>query len=330
MKVSLKNIIVPSIPLAVLMVIGCILLWFSAYWGGRNSSLTAQSITLANNIPSTINSNLLLSNIVNIAFTLLNAFLLAQINNRFTIIRTRTFLPVVVFLFLMSTWNETHISIGSNFALTIIIFALFYFFGMTKDRKASEEAFMGSFLVSLSSLIINPIIFLLPVCWIGFMMFQSFSLRTFLASLLGAIAPWILLISGEYLFFNQVEWTHIFNVSPNFIFNISTVSLPILIYSGALIAIIIISIFGMFSLSNGDAIQTRNKLNFLLVLLISTFVLAVLFQQQFSLFLPLIAMVYALILSHPFTLRQNNFYGISFAIFSVFNIAYVISKYIQF
>ena len=327
-KVSIKQFIIPSIPLAVLLVLSCVGLWFSAYFGTRYTSPVALSTNIFNGIDTLITPNSLLSNLIGVSFTLLNAFLLAQINNRFTIIRTRTFLPLFVFLLLMSSWNETHIVSGSHLALTLMLLAFFYILSMSRDKRSSEQAFMGSLLISVSSLIINSYIFIIPVCWIGFMIFQSFSLRTFLASTFGTLAPWVLFVSAKYLFLNELDFQHILNIKPTIEFNISSVSLPVLVYSAAFIFISIVSIIGLYSLSNGDAIHTRNKLNFLVLLYISLLILAFIFRNQFILFLPLIAVVFSLLFAHPFTLKQNNFYGIIFIIFCVINIAYVISKYI--
>jgi len=328
MRLSLKNIIVPSIPLAALLVLSCVAVWFSAYFGGRFATLSTQNtVFYLTNIQPFIQPNSLLSNIVSIAFVFLNAFLLGQINNRFTIIRTRTFLPIFIFLLLMGSWNETHVANGSHLALTFIVLAIFYFFGMSRDKKASEQAFMGSFFISISSLLINPLIFLIPVCWIGFGIFQSFSLRTFLASVFGTLAPWVLYLSILYLMHNEINFSTVFHLDFDFSFNISSFSLPQFIYYVSIFIIMLISLSGMFSISSGDAIHTRNKLNFLLLMLISVFIITLIFRSQYALFLPVIALIYSILISHPFTLKQNNFYGILFIIFCTLNITFVISKY---
>ena len=327
MRVSLKNVIVPSIPLAVLMVGFCFVLWTLMFFAPIPSILPIYYTTIAEKIQSFFSQNLLFTNLVCIALTLLNAFLLAQINNRFTIIRTRTFLPIFIFLLLVCTWNETHIIVGSHVALTLFVLALFNFFSMSKDRNASEPAFLGSFFIGLASLLINPYIFLSPVCWLGFIIFQSFSLRTFLASLLGAIVPWILFVTINYFINNNVDILQLFNVSFNFDFSYLVLTLPKIIYISALTLIMIIGVVGMYSLSNGDAIHTRNKLNFLLLLLVSALILEFFNRNQMPLFLPLLSMIYAMLISHAFTLKQNNFYGIIFYIFFSLNIAFVISKY---
>jgi hypothetical protein len=198
---------------------------------------------------------------------------------------------------------------------------------MSRDRKASEEAFMGSFLISLSSLLINPVIFIIPLCWIGFIMSQSFSLRTFSASVFGMIAPWIIYLSVLFMIQPDTNIYQQFNMNLSSELSITTFSLVEMIYAGSISIIMIISIFEMYSITNSDAINTRNKLDFLLFLLISLVILAFIFRNQFISFLPLIALVYALLISHPLTLKQNNFSGILFLIFCLINIAFIISKY---
>lgn len=328
MKITLKNIIVPSIPLAVLLILGCLGIWFSFNMGAQFLISRPQNAGSLSQVDSFINPNSLLSSILSLAFTLLNAFLMSQINNRFTIIRTRTFLPIVTFMLLMASWNETHIANSSHLALTLVILSIFYFFSMFRDKNASEQSFVGSFLISISSMLINPFIFLIPICWIGFIIFQSFSLRTFLASVFGTIAPWLLFLVVRYLLFDKIDFVQLFELKPNLALNLTGFSLPLIIYSAVFVFYVLVSILGVFSLSNSDSIQTRNKLNFLIFLLVSLLIMTFIFRNQFSLFLPLIAFVFAILFSHPFTLRPSNFYGILFLIFCVLNIAFVITKYI--
>lgn len=330
MRISLKNIIIPSIPLAILLVISCFGLWFSSFLGGRFGTMPTQNSLAIDNLQALFTPNTLQSNLFSFVLTLLNAFLIAQINNRFTVIRTRTFLPIFIFLLLMSSWTETHIVNGSHSALTLIIFSLFFFLNMYRDRNASEMAFMGSLFISIAAIIIHPLVFLIPVCWLGFMIYQSFSFRTFLASVFGAITPWIIYLSIYYLFNHQITFSEVFSIDFSFNYDYSTISLARIIFTGVLFLIMVICTIGMYSTSNNDAIRTRNNLNFLLLMLVATFILSITFANQFTLLLPIIALFVALLASHPFTLKQNNFFGILFIVFYLLNIALIASKYFVF
>lgn len=330
MKVSLKSIIAPSIPLAVLSVGFCFVLWMSALFGERYTSTPEHYTFLVEFMQSLFLPNTLISYLLSFAFNLLNVYLLAQLNNKFTLIRTRTFLPILVFLLLMGTWNDTHIVNGSHLSLTLIILSLFFFFSMYRNVKASEQAFMGSFLLSMASLIVNPLILLLPVCWIGFIMFQSFSIRTLLATIFGGITPWLLYLAGQYVFLSNIDTKILFSMNLIVGMDLTTFSIVRMIYFGVLAIIMIIGLVGLYSNAHSDAINTRVNLNFLILLLVAILAITFIFSNQFASFLPIIALVYSILVSHAFTLKQNNFYGYVFIIFFAVNILYVISKYFVF
>jgi len=173
----------------------------------------------------------------------------------------------------------------------------------------------------------KPVIFFFTIVLVCFMMFQSFSLRTFLASVFGMLTPWILYLSIVIMVQPDYNLSKAFNINIISDLNINQFPLSELIYTSLMGIIGIIGIVGMYSITNSDAINTRNKLNFLLFLLISLLILSFIFRNQFISFLPLIALVYAMLMSHPLTLKQNNFYGIVFLVFCIINIAFVISKY---
>ncbi len=327
MRVSLKHLIVPSIPLAVLLIGCCYVFWGVDYFFPLQTHSNTIYNPIAERVQNLFLENPLLINFLSGLITLMNAFLLVQLNNRFALIRTRTFLPVIIYLFLIGIWEKTHLNISSHLALTIFILGLFNFFSMSHNKNATELAFMGSFFVALAGLIVFPYLFLIPVCWIGFMMLRSFSLRTFLASLFGSLAPWVIFLS--YLYFIHklnILWTVFsgFNLS----FSLQNLSLIELIYTGLMLIILIIAIVGIFSNSNQASIQTRNKLNFLLWLIAATLFVAIFSIDQLSMFLPLLALIYALLVSHPFTLIKNKIYSTLFLVFVVLNISFVIIKHI--
>ncbi len=329
MKISLKNIIVPSIPLAVLSVGFCFALWMSTFFIHNIHAAPDTNNIFVDFLLLLFIPNSLVSYLLSFSFNLLNAFLLAQLNNKYTLIRTRTFLPILIFLLLMGSWSDTHSINGSHISLTLYIFSLFYFFGMPRDPKASEKAFMCSLMLSLASLFIQPIIFLIPVCWAGFIMVQSFSLRTFLASIFGALAPWLLYIGGLFVFQSDFDLTTLFSMNLYVGINIASYSIPQIIYYTLLTIIAIVNLVGMYSNAYSDAMNTRVNLNFLILQLVSTLILIFVFNQQFAVFLPIIAFVYSVLVSHAFTLKNNNFYVYLFILFLVLNIFYAASKFFK-
>lgn len=327
MKIRITQIITPSIPLAILLVASCFLLWISAFFDAHNTVLTFHQTLPVQYIQTLLQPNSLFSNLISFGLVLFNAFLLAQLNNKYTFIRTRTFLPILIFLLLLSSWQETHITNGSHITLTLIIVSLFYIFDMHRNRMAVEQAFMSTFFISLSSIIINPLIFLIPAFWIGFLQLKCLSFKTFTASLFGTITPWIFYFSIALYFqpsIHVLDFIQQNTISP---LDIESLKLSNIIYIGALAISVIITLVGMFSLYNRDAIHTRNKLSFLLILLITVCAISLIFHNQVVSFFPLIALCIAILTSHPFTLKQNNFYSLLFIIFVIINIAHIISNH---
>lgn len=329
MRFSLKDYIIPGIPLAIALIGFCFLLWgvgFISYSAPANENINTP---LSDNIQLLFLGSNLLSNIFCGLFTLVNAFLISQINNRFTIIRTRTFLPIFIFTLLISSWSLIHTTITPHLALTFFIVALFQFFAVTRQKSDSEKVFLGCFFTGLASILINSYIFLIPFIWIGLIFFQSLTLRTFLASLFGLAAPWLLYFSAGLLMGRQPEFNYRFFTPFVSGININQYTLSQLIYAGCLIIILLTNLTGMYSMSNGDSIRTRKNLNFILMMLIGTSLIALFIDKQFNHFMPLIALFYSLMVSHPFTLKTGKFFYIVFHVFLSANILYIVARYFQ-
>lgn len=325
MKLTLKRLISPGIPLAVLLILACLSIWAFSYFNQFDSPMP-EGCGLMSSLHKT-NTSDLLPLIISVVFTLVNGFLLIHLNTRYTIIRTRTFLPVLIFLLLISSWYGTHMVACSHVVLTLNVLALYLLFDMYRKPNASEQSFMSSFLIASGSLMINSSLLLIPVFWIGLAIFNSFSLRTFLASLFGAIAPWVLYSAVMYYLQPNLQW--LFNIQDHFILQSALTHLPVykIVYTAILAAIILLGIFGLFNNIQSDAVHTRAKLRFLVVLFISTAIITLLLKNQFALYLPLLGLLYAIIVSHPFTLYRSKFYVILFIVFCIVNILYVAANY---
>jgi hypothetical protein len=230
----------------------------------------------------------------------------------------------------MATWTDTHLGLGANLLLTLIVLSLSFFFSAFRNSKATEESFMGSLLLSISAIFIHPLLLLIPVCWVGLIMLQSMSWRIFLASVFGTLTPWILYLSVKLLLSPAFEIQDF--ISSSLIFNINFAIIPLrtLIYITLLDLILLICLAGMYSISNSDSIHTRSKLNFLILLLISVQLICLFFGNQLLSLLPLIAFIYAILVAHPFTLIPSKFYLILFSIFVSVNLLFIISQYISF
>jgi len=319
---------VPTIPLGAVLVVSALLLWVITYFSpGIPDKETNHSI-IFNFLLKNFEINPVVLNLLSAPLVVFNAFLLAHLNNRYTIIRNRTFLPILIYLLLMSAWSVTHTLFYAHFCTTLFIVALLVFFNMYHRRDSSEQAFLVSLLLSVCSLIIFDYIYLVPAFWIAFMMFRSFSLRIFLASVFGALTPWIILAGTLFIFNPAFDITLLFRLE-----FIPELTLPVfsagtMVYLGVLILAFLVNVFGLLSGYDKDAIHTRSKLKFMLYLAFVLLVLVYVFRSEAALVLPLLALPVAFIISYPATLKQSNFYNLTFIVFCVINILYVIGNFI--
>lgn len=328
MKIELRNYIVPTIPMAVLLMLLVALVWFSDLFIVNTIRVSTTDRNFVSEINGFFSGNLLLSNIVSLVLTAVNAFLIGQLNNKFTIIRTRSFLPVLFFVLLMASWHETHTIVISHVALLLVLLSFFAIFGVYRNRNASEQAFLGSFLIALASIIIEPLLLYIPLIWIGLVLFHSISFRNFLATIIGALTPWILYLAIRVYAQPDLLWMK--SMTESFQLGLPLLERPLneIIYMGVLFVLSAIGFVGLSSNLNQDSMQTRSLINFNTWFLLFSFVFSMLFIRQFFVFLPFVGVGLSMLLSHPLTLKKANFYGYIFLIFILVNIAFVLSNLI--
>ncbi|MDO9153850.1 MAG: DUF6427 family protein [Paludibacter sp.] len=327
MKISIHKFILPSIPFTALLIGGCFALWALSYITVDLFEIFPQKTPDFSTIDKLIAANLLISDLLSVIITILNAFILIQLSTKFSLIRVRTFLQGLIFILLISVWSTANISVAYHLALTLILISFFRFLSMYRDTQAVEHAFVGSLFIGLSSFLFVPAILLLPAFWIGFVLFQSFSLRTFSASLIGAIVPWIIYFAVRYYFHPDVSWLNDIFSKFDTTFMLGKPPAHKLIYISLLFIFLLIGFTGFFNNLHSDSIQTRRRLKLFVIVFFASSILAVLFSGFSQAFFPLIALCYAMIISHPLTLQKSNFNSIAFILFCVINISYVMLNY---
>lgn len=328
MKLSLKKIVAPPLPLTILILSVAYLLWILLYFSGVSFSADRSGSSLPAFAGNLFPEKSLWPYLISFLLTGVNSILILLLNNRYNIIRTRTLMPVFIFNFLMGVWFQTHMFAKAHMALTLILASFYLFFGMYRNPNASGEAFTGSFLIGLSCFLIKPLVVLLPVFWIGFMMFQSFSLRTWLASLFGFLNPLIFYFAAS--FYLNPEALTVENLLSGLIpsFVITQLSIYEIIYLLSMIVVILISAGGLFPNLRNDSIQTRSRLSFLSFFSVCMFLVSIFSAADYKAIMPIVAFGYSLIFSHPLSLRHGNFFSILLLVFLLLNVAYIVSSLI--
>ncbi|MBP1637908.1 MAG: hypothetical protein H6Q18_697 [Bacteroidetes bacterium] len=322
MRISLQKIITPSIFTVILTYVLCLGLWFISFILNKHVyPITGYVGTFAEGF---LPSQSIIAQLISFILTVLNSVLITQMNNKYAFIRTRTFMPVFIYLLISSFWLPIHGNYVATLASLFVLLAIFLTLLMYKDTRGVEQAFLSFFFLALSSFLVHEFAFLILVFWIGYALLRCLSYRTFFASVIGFITPWILLYSILTFIFNQTE---LFPDLKGIIYQYQLfefVNLPTMIYIGIMFLIFSITMIGMSSNTRHDVIQARNELVFFRLMAFGLILILVLRFSNFVSYLPLIAAIYALLSAYTFTLVKNLFYSITFIVFCVVSFAYLL------
>ncbi len=261
-------------------------------------------------------------NIFNLIITGINTLFLYLFLKSYTIIRTKTFLPLFIFLIIITTWSNTHQSYYPHLTLSLMILAIHNLFKAYKNRDESSRTFIGTIFLSVSSLINPTLIIFFPFVLLGLNILKCFSLKTFLASIMGYLAPWIIYVSILYYFF-PAKINLLFESALGVRFIFSGIDLAEIIYNSINLILLIVGILGLVRGLNKDSIQTRNYIYFLLLMLSVTTLLIIVFASSQAYLLPLLAFLTAIIVSHPISLSNSPFYYWYFVSFMATNLLFV-------
>ena len=192
---------------------------------------------------------------------------------------------------------------GTILALLVMVCCglLFSAFG---ERLGQRHVFLGFFLFAGAAFTQVGYLFFLPAILLGVMQMRIFSLKSFLAALLGTITPpWILfglgLVTPDHLQWPGMafELWHLFesnDMVPTFV----TIGATLLTGIGFTVANL------MKILSYNSRVRAYN--GFLTMMLIYTSVLVVLNFGNFMFYVPLLNCLVAYQIGHFFTYRRSN------------------------
>ncbi|MDR2840615.1 MAG: DUF6427 family protein [Paludibacter sp.] len=323
MQAQQHPLVKPRFSTVIIFFLTVVIVWIALYYVIPENSENAIPSVFAQNIESNFMLSPLLLVIISLLLTLLNAYLIYGLNNRFAIIRTRTFLPVFVYLLLMTVWFHSHYFVYEYFALTMLLLSIFVSFSMYHNRNAPEQAFAGTLILSIGSLLITPLVLFVPINWIIFVRYKCFSLRNFAASLIGLLLPWGFYFFISYYFLSDTLWVQQF--TKPFLIDIEFAAHPTIeiVYITLLILLYIAGHCSMLRAMRNDSLQIRAKLDIIFYYGIAAFVFAIVFSGQHYVFLPFIAFSFSFLFSHPITLTYSKFTKLLFIVFTVLNLLYL-------
>ena len=128
----------------------------------------------------------------------IQAMLLNQIVNRYTIFFKSSYLPALMYIIIMNSitvFATLSPQLFCNFLLLIILDKIF---SLYKTYKAMATTFDLGMLFALCSLLYFPYILLTLITWLGLMFFRPFNWREWFCGLLGLFIPYFFLFIHFY------------------------------------------------------------------------------------------------------------------------------------
>lgn len=122
----------------------------------------------------------------------INAFLIAVFMYKINISRKVMFMPMFLYILIISANVRSHYAPEEQIALVLFIGCMYMVFKMFKQQDAVEQAFLSSLMLVCASMFISDILWLLPVLWLAYIIERSASWRVYSASLTGVATVFIL------------------------------------------------------------------------------------------------------------------------------------------
>lgn len=129
---------------------------------------------------------------------------LSELNNRFTLVRSRSNLPFVVPLFLFSLHPYFLKFTADYISVIIVLFAFFHLLNSYQKLQPQLLSLKISVLIALASVFQIYALALLPLFWIGERKMREGTFRSFLASLIGIILVYTTVFTS-FFFFDRID-----------------------------------------------------------------------------------------------------------------------------
>ena len=254
------------------------------------------------------------SQAASLALYALIGYLLIEINNTFSIIRLRASVQTSLYILLVTACPLLHQLSPGNIATLSLLVSLYFLLKSYQEHKSTGNLFHSFAFMGISTLLFPPLTLLFPIWIIGAYSFQSLTLRSFFAAILGWCLPyWFLLGHAFYyqemtLFYAPfIEWTTFTPIELTK--QLSPWEVATLLF---LLVQFIVSATHAIVMSYQDKIRTRSYLNFLILVAVSLFVL-ILIQPTYSRnFLSPLLVVTSMLMGHLHALTNNRLANIFF------------------
>lgn len=259
------------------------------------------------------------------------ATLIANLNTRFSLIRTRTNLPFIVPLFLFSL-HPYFLQMSPDYISVIFILsALTPLLQSYQKVETQLFSFRSSILISLAAVFQVYALVLLPLWWRGEFSMRGIHFKSLLASLFGVILVFFS-VGTFYLFFDNLEGFTVpfLQFTQISIRQLPTFSTPQWTFVAFIFLFFFLYMFFSINTYKRDKVITLTVMQFMVFMLIISLTLQAVYWRETLFFLSLSMAFIAYLIAYFYTMTVNKYhiYGAYFMLLLL--IGFYFSNYFPF
>lgn len=236
-------------------------------------------------------------------------YLLYRFNYALSLIREKTFLPLLLFV-LFSSSNPSFFPLkATSIGLFCMVLAVYYLFTSYHNPYSMRTAFKASFLIALGSLLWVHILWFLPLFWVGMYNFRCLAPKTFVASVLGALTVYWFVLGWAVW---QMDFT-VFSVPFTSLLDFDFGHFRLEERWADWLSILYTVMLVVFAFINirmheyEDSLRSRQFLSFLLLFFAWAFLLFCVYEHAAEEFIHLASLPAVILIAHLFTSRRNRY-----------------------
>lgn len=280
-----------------------ILFWVNSFWfpysypffEGENNSLLYYSI-----FKITANSPILQA-ILSLIIVLFIAFLIQQINSRYSLLRTRTRLPAAIYIIIIGGFTAMHTLHPVLIAAIFTLLAINSLLAIFNNPEPRLDIFNAGLFIALGSLFYFNLIILLPAFLISITLLRrEINGREFFILIIGFIIP--VSFALGYAFFTDQLTDVIINFQKNIFTPVNHLksNYPLYGYLSLLIILTLIGSFKIMQQYDSRKVRTRKSYQVLFVVF--------LFSMLSYIFIPGVSQEMLIIEALPVTFLISNLF----------------------
>ncbi|MDR0892872.1 MAG: hypothetical protein LBN24_09695 [Mediterranea sp.] len=235
-------------------------------------------------------------------------YFLIEMNNRFAIIRMRASIQTVVYFLIITICPEMHLLYAGDMAAVAFLAAMYFLFCSYQQTHPATYLFYSFMAIGIGSLFLPQLTYLAPIWLFEAYRFQSLTLRSFCAAVVGWALPyWFLFAHAAFygdmeLFYRPFRELLIFGQP----FNLALLQPWQWGVLGYLLLLATISTIHCIASGLDDKIRTRSYLRFLIDQTFCLFLAIAVLPMYCMDFMPQLLISSSVLIGHFFVLTNSK------------------------